>query len=170
MLIAGLPLDSGSSDGLSRLFRALREGQEAETGEVEAEIWDRWCGHDDPDLAAAMTRAIEAMEGGLADEAEEVLDELVRAEPDWAEVWNKRATLYFVQGRDAESVFDIRRTLELEPRHFGALCGFARIAVRGGDPHAARVALERALLLHPGLPGVRSAIAQLDGQAKEVVH
>jgi tetratricopeptide (TPR) repeat protein len=46
--------------------------------------------------------------------------------------------------------------LALDPNHPRALLGLARIAIEGGDPDAARPALERALLYHPDFPEARA--------------
>ena len=73
--------------------------------------------------------------------------------PDYAEAWNKRATLYYLQRRDAESVASIRRALELEPRHFGAICGFGQILIDQGDRTGAAFAFDAALRLNPHLGG-----------------
>ena len=52
---------------------------------------------------------------------------LLRSVPDFAEAWHKRAVLYYLLGRDDECLHDLRRTLELEPRHFGAMLHFVEI-------------------------------------------
>ena len=93
-----------------------------------------------------MNDAIAAMAQKQYAAAEQRLDRLIAAQPDWAEAWNKRATLYFLQGRDCESLSDVRRTLELEPRHFGAMAGFAHICVRNGDYRAAIIAMEATMI------------------------
>jgi Flp pilus assembly protein TadD len=172
LLIERLPVEPGDAapGALVPLFHILQDGSADARSTAEAKIWAIWCAHEDPDLAAAMEDAIAALNGGDLDVAEVILDELVQVRPGWAETWNKRATLYFFMDRDAESASDIRRTLELEPRHFGALCGFAQIADRNGDAHAARIALERALMIHPGLPGIPSAIEQLSQRHNESLH
>lgn len=172
LLIEKLPEAPGEevSEDLEPLFLTLHDGEEDQRTSIEGQIWEIWCAHEDPEIEAEMERAVVAMNGGELEDAEGILDGIVDARPGWAEAWNKRATLYFVLGRDAESVGDIRRTLELEPRHFGALCGFAQIADRNGDAHAARIALERALVVHPGLPGVPSAIEKLGANRAETLH
>ena len=98
---------------------------------------------------------------GLFEVAERVLDDLVRDHPDWAEAWNKRATLYFILDRDGDSTADIVETLRLEPRHFGALSGFGQICLRRGDEAGALVAFEEAVRIHPGLDGARQAVEVL---------
>jgi Tfp pilus assembly protein PilF len=128
----------------------------------EDEIWALWTAHDDPALEARMQRAISAIARRRFSEAETLLDALVREAPDWAEAWNKRATLYYLTRRDAESLEDIRRTLALEPRHFGAICGFAQICLRCGEKAAAASAFNAALQINPHLDSVRAILAELE--------
>ncbi|MDW8469204.1 MAG: tetratricopeptide repeat protein [Burkholderiales bacterium] len=81
--------------------------------------------------------------------------------PRWAEAWNKLATLYYMTERDDESVAAIRRTLELEPRHFGALAGLGEILRAHGERESALLAFRRALRLNPHLADVRAALRAL---------
>jgi len=92
------------------------------------------------------------------DIAETRLHRLLRHLPDFAEAWHKRATLYYLLGRDEACVPDLRRTLELEPRHFGALCAFAEVLLSSGQREAARYAFSRALTLHPHLQRARAVL------------
>ncbi len=86
---------------------------------------------------------------------------LLRRRPDWAEAWNKAATLYYLQDRDDESVSAIHRTLQIEPRHFGALCGLGEILRAQGENEAACLAFERALRVHPQMEIVRKTLDSL---------
>jgi tetratricopeptide (TPR) repeat protein len=147
---------------LSALFLALQAVPPARPAhEIEDEIWAIWTSHDDPALEARMQRAISAIARRRLSEGATLLDTLVQDAPDWAEAWNKRATLHFLAQRDDPSIADIRRTLELEPRHFGAICGFAQICLRQGEIAAAIEALAAALNLNPHLDGARAMLAQL---------
>src|SRR3546814_13985945 len=107
-----------------------------------------WIDHDDPNLENRMQQAIGAIAQRRFADGETQLNDLVAAAPDWAETWNKRATLYYLTHRDAESVADIRRTLELEPRHFGAICGLGQICLRHGEMAAAAEAFAAALAIN----------------------
>ena len=104
------------------------------------------------------TRALTALDFPAADG---ILARLVATHPDFAEAWNKRATLYYMQSRDEESVASIHRTLELEPRHYGAICGFAQICLSLGDTDSALFAFDAALRVNPHLESVREAIDKL---------
>ena len=154
---------------LDGLFRQLAEDP-ADPHAVEDLIWALWTNHPDPQVDAAMNQAIAAVAGRRLEAAHAMLDALVAAYPDWAEAWNKRATLLFLMGRDEDSIADIHRTLKLEPRHFGALCGFAQIALRQGHPAAARAAFEAALAVNPHLTGVREMVERLESPAARTLH
>ena len=155
---------------LDELFRSLEEAPHPlVAAAIERRIWSIWCTHDDPSAQAAMNTAIRAI-GHDDEEAQGRLNQLVSDWPSWAETWNKRATWLFLRGQDRDSVTDIQRTLGLEPRHFGALCGFAQIALRADDEHSALVALERALVVHPHLAGVRDKVDGLRARVSRVLH
>lgn len=150
---------------LTELFHRLAAAEGAvEASQVEDLIWGVWMSHDDPDAEEALSRATQAIAARELDEAEAILDTLVDLHPGYAEAWNKRATLYFLQRRDRESVADIRRVLELEPRHFGAICGFGQICLRHGDRAAALFAFDAALRVNPHLGSIRAAAAELAGE------
>jgi tetratricopeptide (TPR) repeat protein len=163
---------AGSPGGeLDLLFSALASDPPAgEAYEVEDRIWESWTDHDDPDAVARMNEAIAGIAQRNFEAAGPALDRLVADYPDWAEAWNKRATLRFLAERDADSVADIRRTLELEPRHFGAMSGFAQICLRQGRPDAAVFALQTALEINPFLEAARTALLALQSNGATTMH
>lgn len=144
-------------DALFSMLAACRAP--ADALRTEDRIWDAWMHH--PHSAAA--RALWLATGDIAarryDIAETRLAALLRNDASYAEAWHKRAALYYLLGRDEESLADIRRTLELEPRHFGAILHFAEIMAvpEGGTQGAAdlRFACRAALSLHPHLERAR---------------
>lgn len=153
-LLGGLSADGAAADQndprLDGLFAKLASSTDARHAlGVERRIWDIWFHHDNPALTSRIRRADDAMAAGLHDEALGILDDLVRRAPDFAEAWNRRATLRYLMGDHAASVDDIVATLALEPRHFGALSGLALIYRETGQPAAAAEALRRALAIHP---------------------
>ena len=120
-------------------------------------------GHED--AGAALDRTARDIAARRFDIAETRLALILRSRPDWAEAWNKRATLYYLQGRDDESVAAIGRTLALEPRHFGALCGLGEILRGLDEKEAALLAFRRALRLHPQLSGINASLVELTNPA-----
>lgn len=145
------------------LFERLAKAKsEDEAKGIAGAIERRWMrsGSDTADLL--MTRAMDALKAGDQPLSVELLDRVIALQPAWAEAWNKRATVLFILGRDAESLADIARVLEREPRHFGAISGFAQIALRGGYLHEAAVAFRAVLDLNPHLRGVADMLDRLE--------
>jgi tetratricopeptide (TPR) repeat protein len=151
---------------LAGLFARLQDAPDAAAAEpVEAEIWRIWSRTGDEDDDALLQRGTAAMNAGDARTARAALDLLVERAPECAEAWNKRATLLYLTGDDAGSIADIRRTLSLEPRHFGALSGLALIYGRQDRPDEALRSLEAALAVHPHLRGGRARAEELRAQS-----
>jgi tetratricopeptide (TPR) repeat protein len=145
---------------LDQLFRRLAL-PDCQADELEEEIWQLWMHHPHRRAALALDRAASDIAAQRFDLAETRLERLVRVCPDFPEAWNKRATLYYLQERDAESVRDIHRTLELEPRHFGALCGLGEICLGQGDVEAALFVFHAALRVNPHHDGARNTLEHL---------
>jgi tetratricopeptide (TPR) repeat protein len=133
-------------------------------------IWGHWISHADKDACSAMAAVIEAMDLGAFDLARPMLDRLVAAEPQWAEAWNKRGTLAFIEKRDDEALLDIEQTLLLEPRHFGAISGFGQICLRHGRLAEARAAFQVALAINPHLCGLSEAIDDIGWATRREFH
>lgn len=137
---------------------------------IEQEIWALWMHHPHHAAAEALDLAANDIAADRFDIAETRIDRLVRGCPDWPEAWHKRATLFYLLGRDEESTWDFHRTLELEPRHFGALGGLGEICVTCGDWDAALLVFEAALRLNPHLDEVRHTVDRLHGRGPFDLH
>lgn len=150
------------SPGLGALFRELAPARPRRSPrDIEAAIWSAWGSHPDQAVERRLEMATRAIAREDYARARRLLDPLVGAFPDWPEPRNKRATLSYLEGRDAECFEDIGQVLRLEPRHFGAICGFAQVCLRRGEREAALTAFEVALGIHPHLDGVRAAVEDL---------
>lgn len=155
-------------DGLFRDLSRFKPSRPAY--EVQDLIWAVWTNHPDREADEAMEQAIRAIAQKRYDLALMVLDALVEARPSWSEAWNKRATLHFILGRDAAAVRDIMETLTREPRHFGAISGFAQICLRHDREGEALAAFEVALGVNPHLEGVARMVLDLQTRATRVLH
>lgn len=166
LILSPLQARADQSDPrLDRLFAVLHTSADLEEVDVaQSLIWDIWISHADSKSALLMRRGIFAMANGRNDEALDIFDELVERDPDYAEAWNKRATLYFLMGELDKSRSDVMRTLELEPRHFGALSGLGQIELLSGDRDRALRAFEDALDTNPHLPTARRIVNRLRSQ------
>ena len=147
---------------LDALFRELSNIKPSrDPDEIEDLIWAIWIGHANERAAADMAAVAEAMAAGAYDLAHAVCDRLVAEYPDWAEAWNKRATLGFIGRQDARSLLDIAEALRLEPRHFGAVAGFGQICLRQQRPREASAAFQMALAINPHLQGVAEIVREI---------
>jgi tetratricopeptide (TPR) repeat protein len=156
---------------LERLFESLKQAASPEVARgVEVMIWSLWLESGRDDLDERMTLAIQSMNAQDYPAARSHLTDIIALKPDFAEAWNKRATVYFLEGDYTQSLADIERVLELEPRHFGALSGLGMILDRIGQKEGALKAFRKALAIHPQMPAVRLRVEELsvDLEGKEL--
>jgi len=146
-------------DGLFERLRVTSNRAEAEA--AQQQIWQIWIESDDMLANRLMQEGIQAMVTRQHALALEYFDRLVERAPGFAEGWNKRATVYYLMENYEASVLDIERTLELEPRHFGALSGLGMIYDAIGEPAAALRSFEAAVAINPHLDGARQRIEAL---------
>jgi tetratricopeptide (TPR) repeat protein len=150
---------------LDVLFERLRAtSSEAEARTAEQQIWQIWSESEDSLADGLMRDGVQAMATDELAVALDYFNRLVELAPDFAEAWNKRATVYYLLGNYQASVLDIERTLELEPRHFGALSGLGLIYDAIDEPEAALRSFEAAMKLNPHLDGTRQRIDALRRQ------
>lgn len=153
---------------LDTLFAELKTARTPDEGaRIEHDILDIWHESGDAHIDRLLRLSIVAMNMQAYQQALFYLDQVVTMKPDFAEGWNKRATVYFYVDDFAHSMADIEQTLVLEPRHFGALAGLGMIMVRVGDRRHAIDAFKKALEVYPTLQGVRAAVDQLEQQIGE---
>ena len=137
-------------DRLAPLFHRLAGASTAaEAAATEDFIWSLWMTHPNRAAEHVLDLATNDIAARRFDIADTRLTRLLRSRPDFAEAWNKRATLYYLLGRDEECINDISRALELEPRHFGALAEFGEVCLAHGDNEAALFVFRATLRIHP---------------------
>ena len=118
---------------LNNLFKKLNETEnQKEISDLIKDIWNIWYEVDDPKVIEYFEKGIQAMRIRNYPLAVRFFNNLIEEDPNFAEAWNKRATVYFMMGDFDKSMQDIIKTLELEPRHFGALDGMGLIFIHQG--------------------------------------
>lgn len=122
---------------------------------IEISIWEVWTLSDDSAVAELMKESAAAMSRRDYPRALRFLDQVVAIAPEYAEGWNRRATVYYLAERYEDSLADIARTLALEPRHFGALSGRGLVLTALEREEEALRSFEEALTIHPHLIGAR---------------
>lgn len=152
---------------LDALFAQLQAADDVGTARmVEQEIWGIWLMSPDDAVNGLMAQGLRAVSAGNPSAALEFFDEIVKIAPDFAEGWNKRATVHYLLGNYADSVSDIERTIRLEPRHFGALSGLGLVNLALGNEKQALTAFEAALQVYPLMSGANSHIRELRDKIK----
>jgi len=162
MSLAPLVGGSQTDERLDTLFGRLKTTDNNAEGAVLTQlIWEIWHQSDNDIVNDLMSEGIGEMSVRNYERALTVFNEVVEIAPDFAEGWNKRATVYYLMGKYKASIRDIERTLALEPRHFGALSGLGLIFLAIGNDGAALEAFEAALKVNPHMPGPRTNAEEL---------
>ena len=117
---------------------------------LEQKIWSIWNEHpSDFKLTEKLEFGTELMQYGDYNYALKVFSNILENDPKWSEAWNKRATVYFLMNQFTNSLDDIDKVLNIEPRHFGALSGQARIFIKLQKYEKAIKSIKKALRFYP---------------------
>jgi tetratricopeptide (TPR) repeat protein len=147
---------------LDEFFYTLQSSEnEGELQAAEANIWEIWFDSGQPEIDLMMEEAANAVQEGNLAYAEGLYTQVVEKLPEFSEGWNRRATVRFYQKDYDGSIEDIRRTLILEPRHFGATWGLGMILGSRRDFTGAIAAFERLLDIKPNASDARPRIELL---------
>jgi tetratricopeptide (TPR) repeat protein len=143
----------------------LRGDDPARAARAAAALWQMWHQSGRPELDAMLLEGIEAMQRGELPQAEGIFTRLIEAAPEFAEGWNKRATVRYMAKQYAASIADCRETLARNPNHFGALSGQGLCYMALGEYRQAAGQFRRALAVHPhlesGRENLRSALHEV---------
>ncbi len=156
---------TGQENELDRLMGELAKPEQPGWRQIEDSILREWSKSGSPAMDLLLRRGTESLESGDLRAAVEHLTALTDHAPDFAEGWNARATVFYQMGEYGLSLEDIRRTLLLNPEHFGAMTGLAVIFEELGYEQEALEAWRAVEAIHPHRPELHEAIGRL---AKEV--
>ncbi|MSO74696.1 MAG: tetratricopeptide repeat protein [Alphaproteobacteria bacterium] len=166
--VLAAPLHADQHDPrLESLFEALKSPDNLnKVGEAEQAIWGIWMESGSEEIDKLLVQGSVYMQMRSFGAALSHFNSVIEARPEFAEGWNKRATLYFLMGEYTRSIADCERTLALEPRHFGALFGLGLIYTEIENAPKAIDALEMALAVHPHLQNAPAIIQRLKARLK----
>jgi tetratricopeptide (TPR) repeat protein len=143
----------------------LRGDDPARAARAANALWQMWHQSGRQELDALLLQGIEAIQGGRLEEAHGIFTRLIETAPDFAEGWNKRATVRYMAKDYAGSIADCRETLTRNPNHFGALSGQGLCHLAIGEYRAAANLFRRTLAVHPhldsGRANLRTAVNEL---------
>jgi tetratricopeptide (TPR) repeat protein len=143
------------------LLRALRDPDEVVRALAESSLWQVWSRSGDPEVDALFALGVEQMNQRAAAAAIETFTRIIEKKPDFAEGWNKRATVYFLVGEYEKSLRDCDEVIKRNPDHFGVLAGYGQIYLALGQPERALEYFQRALRINPNLHGVAAMVDEL---------
>ncbi len=147
---------------LDLLFERLAESEDAAAAEpIEDEIWRIWASSGSDTVDLVMLRGLEALEKQEYAVALDMFSTAIELDPEFAEAWNKRATLYYVIDDYTASISDVGQVLALEPRHWAALAGLGIMMEEIGNNERALEAYRAALEINPHLEDVRASERRL---------
>lgn len=166
LLSIGFPLTALADQTHPKLpswFEQLENAETAIQSQVLQDlIWSAWSSTDNETAQAFLDVGTAAMQRGALPLALDRFNQVVKLAPDFAEGWNKRATVNFMMRRFDDSVQDIAKTLELEPNHFGALAGLAQIFEVRGQTSRALAVYQRIDQIAPSMLGIKDRIKALE--------
>ena len=128
-LFLAFPVKSDQSDTrLPNLFQELYDSKnDSQINQITRKIWNIWHETNDIKIEADFYRGMESFRTRDFIMSIAFFTRVIEEKPNFAEAWNKRATVYYMMGDFDKSMYDINETLKLEPRHFGAMDGMGLI-------------------------------------------
>jgi len=153
--------DLGTTPDAPALLQALRDEDEVVRALAENSLWQVWSRSGDPQIDALFQVGVEQMAHGAAQAAIQTFSTIIQKKPDFAEGWNKRATIYYLVGEYEKSLRDCDEVMKRNPQHWGALAGYGQIYLALDKPELALEYFQRALKVNPNLRRVEAAVAEL---------
>lgn len=144
------------------LQERLRDESLFVRGYAERGLWLLWGRSGDAQIDALMARGTDEQQAGHYDDAIRTYTEIISRKPQFAEGWNRRATVYYLAGDFRRSIADCDEVLKRNPGHFGALAGLGQIYLQLDQPADALKWLRLALEANPNMLGVEFQIRILE--------
>ena len=154
---------------LNQLFEQLKKSNNASLAfEIEMKIWNIWSTHPTHDsLTQSLAKGSGLISKGELEAAYKIFSTIIESAPDWAEGWNKRATVLYLMGRYQESLKDIDEVLKRESRHFGALSGQGLVQTELKNYEKAIKSYQTVQKIYPSIRAAKVMIPQLRKLIKE---
>ena len=161
--------DDNHQKEIDRLFIQLKSAIDFENSKkIEDQIWKLWVTHPSKKgLTKLLADGSSAMMDNKLETAYDKFTEVIELDPNWAEAWNKRATVFYLIGEFQKSQNDIDKVLELENRHFGALAGQGLVNIKLKNYEKAIESYKRALEIYPTMQSPEIMIKQIEEIIKE---
>ena len=164
---AAFPQPPQSRADAPLLHERLRDESALVRSYAEQALWLLWSRLGNAEIDRLMARGTEAMQAGEHREAIRIFSDVIRAKPEFAEGWNRRATVYYLAGEFERSIADCQEVLKRNPRHFGALSGLGQIYSQLEEWRKALEWYRRALEVNPNMLGVEMNVRMIEEKLRE---
>jgi len=152
---------TGVMADVPKLAAALRDDDPMVRKLAERSMWEVWSRSGDAAVDRLLASGIEQMSAREGELAVQTFTEVIRRRPDFAEGWNKRATVYYLMGEYQKSLADCDEVMKRNPYHFGALSGYGMIYLQLDQPAKALDYFQRALKVNPNLDSINETVEML---------
>ena len=153
---------------LDKLFNELKKNISSSSSNIAQQIWTLWSTHPtDHKLTSILDEGSKLVQDQKLYKAIEVFTKVIELDPNWAEAWNKRATVLYMIGDYQESQNDIDKVLSLEQRHFGALAGQGLVNIKLKNYEKAIESYEKAQDIYPAMQSPKIMIKQIQELIKK---
>ena len=153
---------------LDKLFYELKVNKAQVAAIIEQEIWSLWSTHpSDQKLTARLEEGSILVRNQQLIKARDIFTEVINIDQNWAEAWNKRATVFYMLGEFQKSQDDIDQVLALEQRHFGALAGQGLVNIQLKNYEKAIRSYEQAQEIYPAMRSPKIMIKQIEELMKQ---
>ena len=161
--------DDNHQKKIDVLFKQLKNPADFEKSkEIEAKIWELWITHPkEKSLTSLLADGSFYMSQNKLETAYNTFTKTIKLDPDWAEAWNKRATVLYLLGDYQSSQNDIDKVLKLEKRHFGALAGQGLVNIKLENYEKAIKSYEKAQEIYPAMQSPKIMIEQIEQLIKQ---
>ncbi|MBY6046297.1 tetratricopeptide repeat protein [Vannielia litorea] len=151
-------------DKREAVLQSVRDaGSEREARAHTNEMWEIWSTAPDARAQELLDEGLDRREAYDFEGAIKAFDALVDYCPSYAEGYNQRAFIRFMQQDYAPALTDLDAAITRAPDHFAAIAGKALTLMGLGRNGEAKTALEEALDLNPWLPE-RGLMPMLENQ------
>ena len=156
------------NEQLNKLFDDLKISSESSSFLIEQKIWKLWSTHpNDEKLTTLLAEGSAAVNNNQLTEAINIFTKVIELDPNWAEAWNKRATVFYLVGKFQKSQDDIDKVLNLEKRHFGALAGQGLVNIQLKNYEKAIKSYQKALEIYPSMRSPVMMIKEIEALIKQ---
>ena len=153
----------GRMEDVPALVKVLRDPDPVVRALAEHALWQVWSRSGDSEIDRLFQQGVAQMTQRDGPAAIATFSRIIEKRPEFAEGWNKRATVYFLMGEYEKSLADCDEVLKRNPSHFGVLSGYGQIYLQLNQPERALSYFERALAVNPNMEQVERVIEELKG-------